>query len=64
MSPKGRNGNFIKFNKAMNQIFLFMSCFFSAAAGMVLGSYCTHKLLKVIVRRKVAQILKQKNKDK
>jgi hypothetical protein len=48
----------------MNQIVLFVSCFFSAVAGMVLGSYCTHKLLKVIVRRKVAQILKQKNKDK
>jgi uncharacterized membrane protein YdjX (TVP38/TMEM64 family) len=48
----------------MNQIVLFVSCFISAVAGMVLGSYCTYRFLKVIVRRKVAQILKQKNQDK
>jgi uncharacterized membrane protein YdjX (TVP38/TMEM64 family) len=48
----------------MNQIVLFVSCFLSAVAGMILGSYCTFKFLKVIVRRKVAHILKQKNQDK
>ena len=48
----------------MNQIVLFVSCFFSAVAGMVLGYYCTYRLLKVIVRRKVAHILKQKNNEK
>jgi hypothetical protein len=48
----------------MNYFILVLSCFMSAMIGCFVGAYITYKSMKIIVRRKVAHILKQKNKDK
>ncbi len=45
----------------MNYFILVLSCFVSAMAGCLIGAYVTYKSMKVIVRRKVAQILKSQN---
>lgn len=49
---------------SMNYFILVLSCFMSAMVGCFLGAYITYKSMKVIVRRKVASILKQQNQDK
>jgi hypothetical protein len=48
----------------MNYFILVLSCFVSAMTGCFLGAYITYRSMKLIVRRKVAHILKQKNQDK
>lgn len=45
----------------MNYFILVLSCFMSAMVGCFVGAYITYKSMKVIVRRKVAQILKNQN---
>lgn len=45
----------------MNYFILVLSCFISAMTGCFIGAYVTYKSMKVIVRRKVAQILKNQN---
>jgi len=45
----------------MNYFILVLSCFVSAMAGCFIGAYVTYKSMKIIVRRKVAQILKSQN---
>jgi hypothetical protein len=45
----------------MNYFILVLSCFVSAMAGCFIGAYVTYRSMKVIVRRKVAQILKSQN---
>jgi uncharacterized protein YneF (UPF0154 family) len=45
----------------MNYFILVLSCFVSAMAGCFIGAYVTYRSMKVIVRRKVAQILKNQN---
>jgi uncharacterized protein YneF (UPF0154 family) len=47
----------------MNYFILVLSCFMSAMVGCFVGAYITYRSMKIIVRRKVAQILKSK-KDK
>lgn len=48
----------------MNYFILVLCCLISAMAGYLIGVYVTYKSLKKIVRRKVVEILKQKNQDK
>jgi uncharacterized protein YneF (UPF0154 family) len=45
----------------MNYFILVLSCFVSAMAGCFIGAYVTYKSMKIIVRRKVAQVLKNQN---
>jgi uncharacterized protein YneF (UPF0154 family) len=45
----------------MNYFILVLSCFVSAMAGCFIGAYVTYKSMKIIVRRKVAHILKSQN---
>jgi uncharacterized protein YneF (UPF0154 family) len=45
----------------MNYFILVLSCFVSFATGYFLGVYVTYKALKKVVRRKVAEILKNQN---
>ena len=47
----------------MNYFILVLSCFMSAMVGCFVGAYITYRSMKIIVRRKVAQILKSQ-KDK
>jgi uncharacterized protein YneF (UPF0154 family) len=46
----------------MNYFILVLSCFVSAMSGCFVGAYITYKSMKVIVRRKVSLILKNKDK--
>ena len=45
----------------MNYFILVLSCFVSAMSGCFLGAYITYRSMKIIVRRKVSQILKNQN---
>lgn len=45
----------------MNYFILVLSCFVSAMAGCFIGAYVTYRSMKIIVRRKVAQVLKNQN---
>jgi uncharacterized protein YneF (UPF0154 family) len=45
----------------MNYFILVLSCFVSAIAGCFIGAYVTYRSMKIIVRRKVAQVLKNQN---
>jgi uncharacterized protein YneF (UPF0154 family) len=45
----------------MNYFILVLSCFVSAMAGCFIGAYVTYRSMKVIVRHKVSQILKNQN---
>ena len=45
----------------MNIFILALSCFVSGMVGCFVGAYITYKSMKIIVRRKVAQILKNQN---
>jgi len=46
---------------SMNYFILVLSCFVSAMAGCFIGAYVTYRSMKIIVRRKVAQVLKNQN---
>lgn len=46
----------------MNYFILVLSCFASAMSGCLIGAYVTYKSMKVIVRRKVSNILKNQDK--
>jgi len=46
---------------SMNYFILVLSCFMSAMVGCFVGAYITYRSMKIIVRRKVAQLLKSQN---
>jgi hypothetical protein len=46
---------------SMNYFILVLSCFMSAMVGCFVGAYITYRSMKIIVRRKVAQVLKSQN---
>lgn len=45
----------------MDIFILALSCFVSGMVGCFIGAYITYKSMKIIVRRKVSQILKNQN---
>lgn len=45
----------------MDIFILAFSCFVSGMVGCFVGAYITYKSMKIIVRRKVSQILKNQN---